>query len=149
MLKTTSDRGQTLHTMNIKKLHICNTSILLIITNNLKTTKRLLKLKIVKYVNFSDPALDVCANAKRNFLETSKLSNENHDYLFLSFATHKPVTKVPLARWLKTILSLSRIDTKVFMLTYIEVLHYPAHISKEYLSPIIWKLETGLMQIPF
>ena len=47
-------------------------------------------------------------------LETYKFRNENHYDLFLSWATKKPVTKVSLAWWLKTILSLSGIDTKVF-----------------------------------
>ena len=47
-------------------------------------------------------------------LETSKFRNENHDDLFLSWATKKPVTKVSLAMWLKTVLLLSGINTKVF-----------------------------------
>ena len=47
-------------------------------------------------------------------LETYKFRNENHDDLFLSWATKKPVTKVSRARWLKSILLLSGINTKVF-----------------------------------
>ena len=34
--------------------------------------------------------------------------------IFLSWATKKPVTKLSLARWFKTVLSLSGIDTKDF-----------------------------------
>ena len=68
--------------------------------------------------------------------ETYKFRNENHDDLFLSWATIKPVTKVSRARWHKNILSLSGMDTKVFLLTYVEVLHYPLHITKEYISMI-------------
>ena len=41
--RRTSDRGQTLHIMNIKKMHISDNSISFIITKKLKTTKRVLK----------------------------------------------------------------------------------------------------------
>ena len=52
------------------------------------------------------------------------------------------MTKVFLASWFKTVLSLSGIYTQsFFMLIPIEVLHYPLHITKEYLSTII--LKTG------
>ena len=104
---TTSERGQTLYLMNIKKMHISDNRFSFIMTNKLKTTKRALKPKIVKCVNCSDPTLDVCAYVKSYMLETSKFRNENHNDLFLSWATKKPVTKVSLARWLKTIFSLS------------------------------------------
>ena len=50
-----------MRSMNIKKLHISDTSISFIITNKLKTTKRFLQLKVVKCVNSSNPALDVCS----------------------------------------------------------------------------------------
>ena len=50
------------------------------------------------------------------------------------------MTKVFLPRrWLKTVLSLSGIDAKVFLLIHIEMLHYPLHITKEYLSTIFLK----------
>ena len=62
--------------------------------------------------------------------ETYKFRNENCDDLFLAWATIKPVTKVSPARWLKNIVSLSGMDTKVFLLTYVEVLHYSLHITK-------------------
>ena len=87
----------------MEKMHISNAGNSFIIASKLKTTMRVLKPKIVKCVNSSNPAL-----------LTSKFGNENHDYLFLSWATIKSVTKVPLARWLKTILVLSGVDTKVF-----------------------------------
>ena len=113
---TTSDRGQTLHSKNIKKMHISYNSISFIISNKLKNTKRVLKPKIVKWFNSSDPALDVCVYAKRYMFETSKFRNENHYFhqLFSSWATKKPVTKVSLARWLISVLPSSGIDTKVF-----------------------------------
>ena len=47
-------------------------------------------------------------------LETSKFRNKYYDDLFLFWANKKPVNKVSQARWLKTVLSLSGIDAKVF-----------------------------------
>ena len=80
--------------MNVKKIHISDNSILLIITNKLKNTMRVLKPKLVKYVNSSDPAFDVCAYVKSYMFETFKFRNENHNDLFLFWVTKKPVTKV-------------------------------------------------------
>ena len=110
---TTSDRGETLHSMNITKRLISDNSISFITTNKLKTIKWVLKLKIVKCVNSYDQALDVCAYVKCYMLETSKFRDENHDDLFLSWVTKRSVTKVTgffvSARWLKSVLSLSGI----------------------------------------
>ena len=111
---TTSDRGQTLNLINIKKMHISDNGISFVITNKLKTTKRVLKPKIVKCVSSSDPALDVCPYVKSYLLETAKFRNENHEDFFLSWVTKKPMTKVSLARWLRTVLSISRIVAQVF-----------------------------------
>ena len=47
-------------------------------TNKLKTTKLVLKPITEKYVNASNPDLDVCAYVKSYMLETSKFRNENH-----------------------------------------------------------------------
>ena len=56
---------------------------------------------------------------------------------YISWITKNPVSKVYLASWFKTVLSLSRIDSKFFfLLIHIEVLHYPLRITKEYLSTI-------------
>ena len=78
----TSDRGQTLMLMNKKKMHTSDESISFVITNKLKTTKRVLKPKIVKCVESSDPALDVCSYVKSYLLEAAKFRNENHDLFY-------------------------------------------------------------------
>ena len=67
-------------------MHISDNGIACIITNNLKTTKPVVKPKIVKCVNSSDPALDVCSYVKSYMLQTYKFRNENHDNLLLSWA---------------------------------------------------------------
>ena len=65
-------------------MHISNNSISFVITIKLKTTKRVLNPRIVKCVNSSNPALDLCVYVKSYMLEISKFRNENHDALFLS-----------------------------------------------------------------
>ena len=60
-------------------MHISDNSVSFIITNKLKTVKRILKPKIVNCVNSSDPALDFRAYVKNYMLETSKFRNENVD----------------------------------------------------------------------
>ena len=68
-----------------------------------------------------------------------KVMSETYKFFHI-LGNWKPVTGVFLASWLKTILSLSGIDTKhFFLLIHIEVLYYPLHITKEYLSTIFLK----------
>ena len=50
LIAKTSDRGQALHLMNIKKLYNADACISFIITNKLKTTNCVLKPKLVKCV---------------------------------------------------------------------------------------------------
>ena len=50
----------------------------------------------------------------------SNFRNENHDDLFLSWTSKKPMTKVSLTSWLKTVLPSSGINTKVFFCSLIQ-----------------------------
>ena len=50
LIAITSDRGQTLHLMNIKKIPNSDDCIRFIVTNKLKFTKRVFKPKLVKCV---------------------------------------------------------------------------------------------------
>ena len=86
---TTSDRGQTLNLMNIKRVHISDT-IISYMPRKQKTINRVLRPKILKCVDSFDPALDVCAYAKTYMLKTSKFWNENHnDFYFFILGNKK------------------------------------------------------------
>ena len=65
--------------MNIKKIHIADAGISFIVTNKLKTTNRILKPKLVKCANSSNPTLDVRAYVKSYMFETFKFINKHHD----------------------------------------------------------------------
>ena len=59
---SSSDRGQTLHTLDIEDTAIQNQSIIFIVRRRLKTTRRTLAPKVVKCVGTDNLALNVCDN---------------------------------------------------------------------------------------
>lgn len=118
---TSSDRGQTLHYMNIEHTHIKKDAVSFIIFDRLKTTKRVAKPKEVNCVQSNTPSLNVCdyvlAYMNRTFsirADTVRKGHAKPTQLFLSWATHRPVSKPTISRWLSTVLALSGIDTNQF-----------------------------------
>jgi hypothetical protein len=118
---TSSDRGQTLHLMNIEHTTVSDEGISFIIDQRLKTTRRILKPKVVKCVTSEHDSLNVCdyvlAYLNRTLALSAKIVNSGspkQTQLFLSWATKRPVTKQTLARWLKDVLALAGIDTSQF-----------------------------------
>lgn len=116
-----SDRGQTLHRLNIEKTQFEHDGISFIILDRLKTTKRNAKPHIVKCLVTSDPTLNVCdytlAYMNRTLVFRSARVSEGLEkpvQLFLSWKTKAPVAKNTLARWLKEVLFLAGIDTDQF-----------------------------------
>ena len=57
---TTSDSGQTLHSINTKQMLMSDASISFFITNKLETTKRVLKPKICQFLQPSLVCLYQC-----------------------------------------------------------------------------------------
>ena len=55
-----SDRGQTLHAINIEQTDVQNRVIVFIIHARLKTTRKVLKPNIVKFITTDSPELNVC-----------------------------------------------------------------------------------------
>ena len=111
---SSSDRGQTLHLMNINRYHLSSQQLSFVITERLKTTKRTLKPKVVNCVASDKPALSPYLYVQEYISRTAPLRRPEHDQLFISWATKRPVTRVTLARWLKSVLLSAGIDTKIF-----------------------------------
>ena len=118
---SSSDRGQTLHLMDIERTHISNDGIEFVIKDRIKTTRRDLKPHIVKCIKTDDPALDVCdytlAYMNRTLTLRAKAVEDGlpkPTKLFMSWASKKPVAKNTLARWIKEVLHLSDIDIKEY-----------------------------------
>lgn len=118
---SSSDRGQTLHLLNIDKTHIDNEGLSFVIFDRLKTSKRNMRPHIVKCVTTSNPSLNVCDYTLSYMNRTLAIRSshtakglEKPTSLFLSWKTKAPVAKNTIARWLKEVLFLAGIDTTQF-----------------------------------
>lgn len=114
---SSSDRGQTLHSINIENTDITDNTVVFVITTKLKTTRKVIKNKVIKCIATDTPSLNVCdyvlyyLNKTLAFraAEVAKGKRKPTE-LFLSWATKKPVSKQSIARWLKQVLILAGID---------------------------------------
>jgi hypothetical protein len=118
---TSSDRGQTLHLMNIENTTISKEGISFIIDQRLKNTRRVLKPKIVTCVTSEIDSLNVSDYVVAYLNRTvamraaiTRTGSPKPTQLFLSWATKKPVAKQTLSRWLKDSLAQAGIDTGQF-----------------------------------
>ena len=117
---TSSDRGQTLHALSTDKTHLDDSGISFVVTSHLKNSGKTVKPKVVFCPKFDNPALDVCfyvleyIKRTKPFRTNSSGGLEEPNQLFLSWASKRPITRPSLARWLKTVLALAGIDTKIF-----------------------------------
>lgn len=118
---TSSDRGQTLHAMDVENVDVSNDKLVFIIFTRLKTSKKNAKPKTIECLNYTNPALNV-RNYTLRYLERTKSFRTalvekgiaNSSQLFLSWQTRTPITKQTLSRWLKLTLEMAAIDTKEF-----------------------------------
>jgi integrase len=119
---SSSDRGQTLHSMNIDHIAFENNAVCFIIYDRLKTTPlRNPKPKIVRCIPSDIPEINVAQYARAYLEATSGYRDPNTNKsktaiknLFLSWKTKLPVKRNTLARWLKLVLSLAGINTAQF-----------------------------------
>ena len=118
---TSSDRGQTIHLMDIENTTLSEDSIQFVIFNSLKHTKRVLKPKVVSCITSEIDSLNVSdyvmAYMNRTLSIRAKAVKEGKEKptkLFLSWATKRQVSKQTLARWLKYTLKLAGIDDSQF-----------------------------------
>ena len=114
---SSSDRGQTLHAIDIEQTDIADNSIIFVINRRLKTTRRRLKPKLVKCIATEDPSLNVCDYVIMYLNRTFTLraaavaaGKPKPTQLFLSWVTKNPVSRATISRWLKEILSLAGIE---------------------------------------
>lgn len=118
---TCSDRGQTLHLMDLNKMAYTDEGIDFVIFDRLKTTRKVLKPKVITCLKSDTPSLNVCEYVKA-YLEKTECIRQEHTErgrpkptkLFLSWATKKPVTRQTQARWLKLCLKLAGINADQF-----------------------------------
>ena len=110
---SSSDRGQTLHLLNLNNMEIGRDSIKFVILDKLKTTRKVIKPKIVTCLSSEIEELCLKSYISAYIKRTSEFRGENDKIkpLFISWATKRPVSKQTIARWLTEALKLSGIDT--------------------------------------
>ena len=114
---TSSDRGQTIHLMDVENTALSDGNVQFVIFDRLKHTRRVLKPKVVNCITSDIDSLNV-SNYVVSYMNCTlslrakavKEGKEKPTKLFLSWATKMPVTKQTLARWLKYTLKLAGID---------------------------------------
>lgn len=115
---SSSDRGQTIHAMDIEQTAKTNDGIEFVIFGRLKHTRRVQKPKVIKCLSTDIPSLNVCDYVTAYMNKTFTIraqqvakGKEKPKQLFLSWATKMPVTKQTLARWLRMTLKEAGIDS--------------------------------------
>ena len=118
---TSSDRAQTLNSIDIEHSSLTEDAILFPIFTLLKGSKRNRPIRVVKCHKFSDPSLNVAdyvaayLNRTLQFrLRAVSLGLPKPRSLFLSYHTGKPVRTSTLSRYILTTMQLAGIDTQVF-----------------------------------
>ena len=113
---TSSDRGQTIHLMKKGNMEIHENCLKFVIFDRIKTTRKKIKPSIVQCVVSEDAELCVKSHVLEYLNRTEQFRSENSsdDFLFLSWATKRKVTKQTIARWLKEALKISGINTNLY-----------------------------------
>ena len=118
---TSSDRAQTLNSIDIEHSSLTEEAILFPIFTLLKGSKRNRPVRVVKCIKFSDPSLNVAdyvaayLNRTLRFrLRAVKLGLPKPRSLFLSYHTGKPVRTSTLSRYILVTMELAGINTEVF-----------------------------------
>lgn len=108
----TAPRAQTLVHMNIDNMVREKTAIIFLFKDILKTTRVGHSSFSLKIEHFEDESL--CAmHSLLAYLEATKNHRQSSSVL-VSYKTYKPVSTSTIARWLKSVLELSGIDSNVF-----------------------------------
>ena len=119
---TCSDRAQTIQAMKSNRVEPTEDGLVFVIRDVLKTSRRGSPVKVVTCVRWDAPELDVAYYVHKYIDRTFRFRRRSYHrglglptQLFLSFATGRPVTKPTISRWIKDVMTLSGIDTSVFL----------------------------------
>ena len=122
---TSSDRAQTLHLLDVEKVHITPQGLEFEVSSLLKTRrgapKKGLPPKVVKCVSWDAPELNVAnyiefymVKTLRFRIKAVRLGKEKPTQLFLSHRTGAPVQRASISRWIRQVMALSGIDISTF-----------------------------------
>ena len=108
-------RGQTMHMIDIRNLHICDNSVKIIMGDLLKSSKPGKHLAEINLSSFHVDK-DLCVvEVCKYYLERTKQLRGQVTNLFISTQRpHKAVSRDTISRWLKCVMKDSGIDTSIF-----------------------------------
>ena len=111
----TGQRGQSLHTLTLDDLKFSVNGLTLVFNVLLKTSKPGNHQKPVMLEYFKDDSrICVIQTLKTYLVSTAPLRGKETALLISTVAPHQKICRATLARWIKTVLSNSGIDTTQF-----------------------------------
>lgn len=119
MALTQAARVQTLHCLLLRDIRIGQDSVCVLLGENIKQCRPKFNVRFVTFQAYStDKTLCVCETLKMYIARTKEfrsVENRVNGKLFLSFIKpHKQVTKDTVARWIRTVLIMSDVDTEKY-----------------------------------
>ena len=111
----TGQRLQTVHLLKLSNMVKTDSAITFAITDIIKTTKKGSHIEPIVFKRYREDDTLCVVKVLREYIKRTQVHRSNKDKLFLT--TVKPyqeASKNTLARWVKTTLALSGIDTKKF-----------------------------------
>lgn len=119
---TCSDRAQTIQAMKSNRVVATADGLEFVIYDVLKTSRRGQPARVVKCVKWDAPELDVAYYVHKYIDRTLVFRRRSYNkglglptQLFLSHKTGRPVARPTISRWIKEVMSLSGIDTSIFL----------------------------------
>lgn len=110
-----AQRCQSLHFLNLNNMSVMEKQIVFVIKDRVKTSRPGKDHQRIVISSFSDDIRLCPFTHLKEYLKRTESLRSNNDYLFISYCKpYKEVCSSSIARWLKTVLSLSNIDTTIF-----------------------------------
>lgn len=118
MALTQAARTQTLHLLLLNGMEMSDSSITVPLGDNIKQCRPSFNIQSVTFTAYrTDARLCVC-NTLRHYINVTTKLRPNHlnsEKLLISFTKpHHSVTKDTIARWIRTLLAMAGVDTKIF-----------------------------------
>ena len=113
----TGQRGQTIHCLDIRNLHMTKSKATFLIGDLLKTSKPGQHLTEVTLMAYPADRRVCVITYLQDYLKRTKTlrEQESHSTLFLSWKPpYKPVSRDTLRRWTRTVMNLAGINTTLF-----------------------------------
>ena len=115
VMLTSGQRCQTIHALSIKQCEIKSNNITFNVTKMLKHNNIKNRLNVISFDAFSEnKKICVVTYLKEYMKRTKPFRNENNEQLFLSWKTHKPISKDTLSRYIKNGLKIAGINTDIY-----------------------------------